>query len=86
MEYTDVNTGLSAEQAERLKAEGHSNGSFEIKTKSVGQIFKDNIFTLFNFINLVLAVMIFITGSYRNMLFMGVVICNTAIGIFQEIR
>lgn len=86
MEYTDVNKGLSAEQAERLKAEGHSNGSFEIKTKSVGQIFKDNIFTLFNLINLVLAVMIFITGSYRNMLFMGVVLCNTAIGIFQEIR
>lgn len=86
MKYTDISNGLSAAEAEQKKQNGESNGNFEIKTKSVGRIFRDNILTLFNLINVILAVMVAITGSYRNMLFMGVVISNTAIGIIQEIR
>ena len=83
---TDIKTGLSSFQAEQRKAAGESNGGFEIKTKSVGEIFRDNLFTLFNLINAILAFMVAMVGSYRNMLFLGVVISNTAIGIFQEIR
>lgn len=82
MEYTDIKIGLTSEQA----ANSESNGSFDIKTKSVGRILRDNIFTLFNLINLILAALLVYVGSYRNTLFMGVVICNTAIGIIQEIR
>lgn len=75
----------SAEAAERIK-NGQSNGSFDIRTKSVPKIFRDNIFTLFNLINVILAVLVALVGSWRNMLFMGVIISNIAIGIFQEIR
>ena len=83
---TDINSGLSAEQVSERVKNGLSNGSFDIKTKSCARIICENIFTLFNLINLILAVMVLSVGSFRNSLFMGVVICNTAIGIFQEIR
>lgn len=86
MEYTDLNKGLSEQQAAQKKADGLSNGSFDVKTKSVGAIIRDNTLTLFNLINVILAVLIASVGSWRNMLFMGVVISNTAIGIIQEIR
>ncbi len=83
---TDMTRGLSPQQAEERIKRGECNGSFSVKTKSVGQIFRDNIFTLFNLVNVILAIFVALTGSYRNMLFMGVILCNIAIGIFQEIR
>ncbi len=83
---TDPKTGLSQEEAQLRIKQGQNNGSFNVKTKSVAQIFRDNIFTLFNLINVILAVFVALTGSYRNMLFMGVILANIAIGIFQEIR
>lgn len=82
----DITKGLTSAQAEEKAANGESNGSLDVKTKSVGRIFRDNIFTLFNLINVILAALVALVGSYRNMLFMGVVLSNTAIGIFQEIR
>ncbi|MCM1167319.1 MAG: cation-translocating P-type ATPase [Lachnospiraceae bacterium] len=78
--------GLTAEEAAERAKNGQSNGSFDIKTKSVPRIFRDNIFTLFNLINVILAALVALVGSWRNMLFMGVVICNISIGILQEIR
>lgn len=81
MREIDINKGLSAAEAEkgRKKAGG-------VKTKSIGQIICSNIFTFFNLINVIIAVALALVGSYRNMLFMGVVIGNAAIGIFEEIR
>lgn len=49
-------------------------------------IVRRNVFTLFNLLNLVLAALLFWVGSYRNMLFLGVVISNTLIGLTQELR
>lgn len=87
MEYNiDPKTGISHEEAALRIKRGQNNGSFDVKTKSIAQIFRDNIFTLFNLINVILAVFVALTGSYRNMLFMGVILANIAIGIFQEIR
>ncbi len=83
---TDLAEGLSPKEAELRRKSGKSNGSFDVKTKSVPQILRENIFTLFNLINVILAVFVALTGSYRNMLFMGVIAANIAIGIFQEIR
>ncbi len=54
--------------------------------KSIKRILFDNFFTLFNFLNLFLAFCIFAVGSYKNMLFLLVVIINTAISTFQEIH
>ena len=59
----------------------------EIKPyKTTKEIIFSNIFTFFNAMNLVLAVFIATTLRFENMLFLGVITINTAIGIFQEVR
>ena len=75
----------SAEVAERL-ADGRVNSDTDVKTKSIWQIFATHAFTLFNGVNLVMAVVIFLTGQYRNMLFLTIVGANLVIGVFQEVR
>ncbi len=83
---TDFNKGLtSAEVRQRVK-NGNVNGNPHPRTKSVRQILFHNIFTFFNFINVVLAVLIFMVGSPKNAMFAMIIIFNTGIGIFQEIR
>lgn len=83
---TDIQHGLTQREADEKIRRGECNGSFSVKSKSVGRIFADNIFTLFNLINVIIAVCVALVGAYRNMLFMGVILCNIAIGIIQEIR
>ncbi len=75
----------SAEVAERV-ADGRTNANTDVKTKSVAQIFATHACTLFNAVNLCMAVLIFLTGQYRNMLFLTIVLANLFIGVFQEIR
>ncbi len=83
---TDINTGLSEKEVAERVAQGKVNGDFNVPSKSIKQIFKDNCLTFFNFINIVLAAFVVAVGSFKNCLFLGVILCNTAIGIFQEIR
>ena len=78
--------GLSEEKVLELKEKGLVNYNTEVKTKSIGQIVMMNFFTLFNFLNFGLALAIFLVGSYKNLLFLGVVFCNTLISTIQEIR
>lgn len=78
--------GLTSAQVQAEVASGNVNVDASIKTRSLWDIFRDNICTLFNFVNVVLAVLVFITGSYKNMLFMVIIIANVVIGIVQEIR
>lgn len=78
--------GLTSEQAYGKAKQGLSNSGFEIKTKSVKEIFFENIFTFFNLLNLLLAVPIFLTGKFKNALFLAVAILNSAIGIIQALR
>ena len=78
--------GLTSSEVEKLKSQGLVNYKTDVKTKTSGQIFMTNFFTLFNFLNLGLAAAIFFVGSYKNLLFLGVVICNTLISTIQEIR
>ena len=78
--------GLTPEQVEERIKDGKINTATTVKTKSIKRIFYDNICTLFNLINIILFVMLLIVGSYKNMLFIGVVLFNTVIGIVQEIR
>ena len=82
----DPEKGLTHAQVEERCAQGKTNVDDVGQTKSVKQIVLGNICTLFNLINLILAVAILIAGSYKNVTFMGIIIANTAIGIFQEIR
>ncbi|MEG0147504.1 MAG: HAD-IC family P-type ATPase [Raoultibacter sp.] len=78
--------GLSAQEVAQRVAAGQVNADVSVKTKSVKRIARDNIFTLFNLINVILCLFVLITGSYKNALFMGVIVCNTLIGIVQEVR
>ncbi|MDF9824223.1 cation-transporting ATPase E [Breznakia sp. PF5-3] len=82
----DTTCGLTSEQVKERIKQGLVNVTSMNKTKSYKQIIFDNLFTLFNFVNIVLALIILPTGSYRNLLFLGVVVSNFVIGTFQEIR
>ena len=78
--------GLTDVQVRERFESGLVNDDKPLPTKSIKRIFYDNIVTLFNVINIILGLAVFYVGSYKNMLFLGVMICNTSIGIFQEIR
>ena len=84
--YLDENRGLSESDVLLRVKEGLSNTGSNVSTKSVSQIVKDNLFTLFNLVNFILALAIAYTGSFKNLTFMGVVLSNLIIGIVQEIR
>ncbi|WP_304057591.1 cation-translocating P-type ATPase [Levilactobacillus namurensis] len=83
---TALNRGLTKFEVQARIDQGLQNDPLPPLTRSVKQIFRDNLMTLFNLINLVLAGLVLMTGSYKNLLFIGVVVVNTGIGIFQEIR
>lgn len=82
----DTKQGLNSQQVQKRMDEGFVNVSDADQTKSYKQILRDNIFTLFNLINFILAGLILWTGSYRNLMFLGVVLSNILIGTFQEMR
>ena len=84
-EFSKTNGLTSAQVSERI-AQGKVNQTSTLKTKSYKRIFYDNICTLFNLINVILFVLLLLVGSYKNLLFIGVVFFNTIIGIIQEIR
>lgn len=86
MQREKTMSGLSYKEVEERKKKGLVNGNYSVKTKSIKQIVFTNMFTLFNLINCVLAVLLLMVQSYKNMMFMGVVFWNLIIGIFQEVR
>ena len=78
--------GLSAaEAAARIEA-GQANRQTVQPGKTVPQIVWENLFTLFNLLNFALALCLALVGSWRNMLFLGVVFSNTLIGTVQSLR
>ncbi|MFD1392576.1 HAD-IC family P-type ATPase [Lacticaseibacillus jixianensis] len=79
-------TGLTAAVVAERIAAGQYNTASASLTRSPSAIIKSNTLTLFNFVNLALGILIATTGSYANLLFLGVAIINTAIGTFQELR
>lgn len=81
-----VDVGLTSAQVEKQFERGLYNKQPKSQTKTVGQIIKDNTLTLFNFLNIILAIMVIAVGSYKNALFINIVIINTVIGIIQEIK
>ncbi|MBQ3330575.1 MAG: HAD-IC family P-type ATPase, partial [Ruminococcus sp.] len=78
--------GLTEEEVLQRMREGKVNAASTVKTKSIKRIFIDNICTVFNGINVLLFILLMLVGSYKNLLFIGVVLFNTVIGIVQEIR
>ena len=79
-------TGLTNEQVQERIAEGKVNFNENPNTRTYKQIVKENTLTFFNFLNVVLLVLVLFVGSYKNSMFVGIIIINTVIGIIQEIR
>ena len=50
----------------------------------MGEIVKSNVFTYFNLIFVILALLLLIVGSFKDMTFLGVIFFNTVIGIAQN--
>jgi len=85
--YTpDYRKGLTGEQVQERIKNGCTNAPVKPPMKSSGDIIKDNIFTYFNMIFVVIAVLLCIVQSYKSLTFLPVIICNTIVGIVQEIR
>ena len=78
--------GLTSKQVKQRQETNQVNYDTTVPTKSIKKIIYDNFFTLFNIINLLLGIAIFLVGSYKNMLFLGIIIINTAISTIQEIH
>ncbi len=79
-------TGLTDQQvAEKIK-QGKVNRPPKQQPNSIGRIIARNTLTIFNLVNLILAIMILLVGSYKNLLFILIAIANTLISIINEIR
>ena len=82
----DLSTGLTSEQVRHRIEVGAVNTQGQGLTSTIGQIILQNTVTLFNFVIAFLAIIIVLVGHSNNILFVGVAISNTLMGIFQEIR
>ena len=82
----NIESGLTREEVRQRRELGQVNDVNHAPSKTYRRIVADNVFTLFNTINVVLASLVFSVGSYLNAFFLGVVVSNTCIGIIQEIR
>lgn len=83
---TQLPTGLTAAEVAKNTQEGLHN-DYETKTsKSTAAIIKDNLLTLFNFLNLLIGVFLFAVGAYSNMFYLAIIFVNITIGISQELH
>ena len=78
--------GLTSQQVQEHRLHGWVNRSVEPPSKTTKEIIHENIFTYFNLIFAILAVLLILVGSFRDLTFLPVIIANTLIGIVQEIR
>ena len=82
----DHKTGLTAQQVQEHRMHGWTNQPVDPPSKTTKEIIQENVFTYFNLIFLVLAVLLCLVGSFRDLTFLPVIVLNTLIGIIQETR
>lgn len=78
--------GLTSQQVQEHRLHGWTNKAVEPPSKTTKEIVHENVFTYFNLIFVVLAALLCLVGSFRDLTFLPVIIANTLIGIIQEIR
>lgn len=78
------NTGLTKEQVAQRAEAGQVNVAVEAPTKTVSQIILTNTFTYFNFVFALLALLLILVGSFRELTFLPIIIANTLIGIIRK--
>ncbi len=82
----DYRKGLTSQQVQEHRLHGWTNRAVESASKTTKEIIHENVYTYFNLIFAVLAVLLCIAGSFRDLTFLPVIIANTLIGIIQEVR
>ena len=82
----DIRYGLNSDQVNEYFENGWSNEPVEPPSKTVPEIIKSNLFTYFNLVFAILAALLILAGSFRNLTFLPVILANLFIGIIQEIR
>lgn len=82
----DIRYGLNSDKVNEYFENGWSNEPVEPPSKTVPEIIKSNLFTYFNLVFAVLAALLILAGSFRNLTFLPVILANLFIGIIQEIR
>lgn len=82
----DPSCGLTAAQVQERVDRGDVNTAVDSPSKSTKEIICSNIFTYFNLIFVIIAILLISVGSFRDLTFLPVVIANTLIGIVQELR
>lgn len=78
--------GLSKQEVEYRKNNGLANDEKIKYTRTTKEIVLSNTITLFNILNIVLAILVLTTGSIQNITFISTIIFNTIIAIFQELK
>lgn len=79
-------SGLTTAEVQRQIEEGNVNYIKEQASKTTKEIVLENLLTYFNAIFLGLAVLLIIAGSYRSLTFLPVIVANTVIGIYQQLK
>ncbi|GAB6954169.1 cation-translocating P-type ATPase [Mediterraneibacter glycyrrhizinilyticus] len=82
----DYKEGLTSRQVQEHRMHGWTNRSVDPPSKTTKEIIHENIFTYFNLIFAVLALVLCLVGAFRDLTFLPVIIANTLIGIIQEVR
>ena len=85
-EKINLETGLTSSQVEQRIQAGEVNKAVDDQFKTNKQIIRENLFTYFNLIFLVLSILLVLVGAYKDLTFLPVIVLNTVIGIVQEIR
>ncbi|MFP1646873.1 cation-translocating P-type ATPase [Enterococcus mundtii] len=80
------NEGLTDTQVQERIRVGAVNQATSPTFKTNKQIVMENVFTYFNLIFLVLAILLCVVNSYKNLTFLPVILANTGIAIYQEIH
>ena len=78
--------GLTDEQVLQRIENGQINKVEDDKTRTNWEIIRDNVCTLFNLFNLLIAIALISVKAYTNLAYMLIIIVNIVIGIVQEIH
>ena len=78
--------GLSKQDVAERQADGRGNAVKTSSSRSIVDIIRANVFTLFNGIILGAMVLVLLTGSWKDAVFGVVIIVNTGIGIVTELK
>ncbi|MEV2719016.1 cation-translocating P-type ATPase [Paenibacillus larvae] len=81
-----MRTGLTTEEIRIRVQQGKVNKTPEAPSRTIWQILRTHLFTTFNLLNAILAIAVLLAGSPKNALFVGVIVSNTIIGLYQELR